>query len=126
MKIIRTSIVILVASLASLCATAQQSGGGIWFTSTGSTALEEMFSGGPEYTPGYVWDFDGTNWVYGPPTPPTHYVPGDHHCPEHPIEPVVPPVPSPVPLPAAVWLFASAMLGLLGIARTRRKNNECL
>jgi len=29
-------------------------------------------------------------------------------------------LPSPVPVPAAVWLFASAMLGMLGVQRRRR------
>lgn len=29
--------------------------------------------------------------------------------------------PSPVPLPAALWLFASGLLGLVGVAQTRRE-----
>ncbi len=32
--------------------------------------------------------------------------------------------PSPVPLPAAVWLFGSALLGLIGIGRRKAKLNQ--
>ena len=97
---------------------AQQSGsGGVWFTQTDNNPFD-----GQEYVEGYEWTYDGTSWTYGPPIDLLDHLEGGHNCPEHPIDPSVPV--STVPLPAAVWLFGSAVIGLLAVGRGRRKHVE--
>jgi hypothetical protein len=95
---------------------AQQSGiGGVWFTLTDNNPFD-----GIVYVEGHVWSYNGTEWVYGPPEDLSHFIEDDHHCPEHPVVPVDPTPPPAVPLPAAVWLFGSAILALITIARRNR------
>ena len=50
------------------------------------------------------WIYDGMQFTFGEVS--------DHYC---------PPEVSPVPLPAAAWLFISAILGLIVIARRKSK-----
>ena len=114
---------LLIGLWATNVAAQQGQAGSPWFTlmPTGQAWAAQFQK--YEYTPGYVWEFDGTTFTYGPPVNPHDHP--MHNCPIDPVTPPIdPPVVSPVPLPAAVWLLGSAILGLITITRTRNPYRE--
>lgn len=113
---------LLIGLWATNVAAQQGQAGSPWFTLTPlGQAWADQFRG-VEQVDGYVWDFDGTTFTYGPPD--DFHADPMHVCLDHPVEPPIPPPISPVPLPAAVWLFGTGLLALLVIARTRNPYRE--